>query len=815
MKVLKFGGTSVANSDSLTNVLDIIKQQEGPVAVVVSALGGITDLLTDMLSFAQYGDTSYKKLLLEIESRHLEIIKKFVPIEFQSAIISFLKKNINELESRLDAIQLLNEATPKNNATILSYGEILSSNIIYEALKYNEINATLKDSRELIKTETHQGKVIVDHEFSDKAIRNHFQNNTADVVLLPGFIASNNKGETTILGRGGSDYSAAIIASALGADVLEIWTDVSGMYTADPKIVAQAKPIDKLSYYEAMELSHFGAKVIYPPTLQPLIEKNIPITIKNTFARDEKGTIVDNSPMIENGEIVKGISHIDKVALINLEGSGMIGITGFSKRFFETLSEENINVIMITQASSEYSICIAVKEEEATKAKKVIDQKFSFEITANKVNPAQIEKDMVNVAVVGEKMKDHQGISGRLFSSLGANNINIRAIAQGASERNISIIIDKKNVIKAINTLHESFFEAQIKELNLFVTGVGNVGSKLLEQIEKQTEYLIENLRLKIRVIGISNSRKMILGDDAIDLSQWKSMLEESKTPADMDLFFEHAKKLNLRNSIFVDNTASEIIAYEYARYLNNNIGVVTCNKIAAADELNNYLNLKKISRKFGSPYLFETNVGAGLPIIDTLNNLIASGDQIIKIQAVLSGSLNFVFNHFKKDSSFHDVVLAAQQKGFTEPDPKIDLSGIDVARKILILARESGMNIELSEIENESFLPQECLDTKDNKSFFESLLKHSQHFEKMLEQADREKAKMKYVAQLENGKAKVGIQLIKEGHDFYNLEGSDNIILFYTNRYKEQPLIVKGAGAGADVTASGIFADIIRIGKQ
>jgi len=422
---------------------------------------------------------------------------------------------------------------------------------------------------------------------------------------------------------------------------------------------------------------------------------------------------------------------------------------------------------------------------------------------------------MVNIAVVGEKMKDHQGISGKLFSSLGANNINIRAIAQGASERNISIIIDKKNVIKAINTLHESFFEAQVKELNLFVTGVGKVGSKLLEQIEKQTDYLIENLRLKIRVIAISNSKKMVLEEEGLDLSNWRTKLQESKTIANRNSYFEYAKKLNLRNSIFVDNTASELIAKEYAQYLNNNIGVVTCNKIAAADELNNYRNLKKISRKFGSPYLFETNVGAGLPIIDTLNNLIASGDQIIKIQAVLSGSLNFVFNNFKIGASFHDVVLEAQQQGYTEPDPKIDLSGIDVARKILILARESGMSIELDEIENESFLPQECLDTKDNKSFFESLIKYSGHFEKMLENADKKGAKMKYVAQLENGKAKVGIQLVKEGHDFYNLEGSDNIIIFYTNRYKEQPLIVKGAGAGADVTASGIFADIIRIGKQ
>lgn len=805
----------MANSKRLSSVLKIVQNQKGPTAVLVSALGGITDLLMEMLSLAQSGDDNYKDNLAVIEKRHLETIKNCVPIQHQSAIISFLKKHLNELESRLDAVHLLEEATPKNNSTISAYGEILSSNIIQEIFSLNKVDSVLKDSRELIKTSSHNGREVVDKELTNKLIQDYFKKNTSDVVLLPGFIASNASGETTTLGRGGSDYSAAIIANATESEVLEIWTDVSGMFTAHPKIVAQAKPIEKLSYYEAMELSHFGAKVIYPPTLQPIIEKKIPIVIKNTFAPQDKGTLIDDTPAVENGEIVKGISHIDNVALINLEGSGMIGITGFSKRFFEALSDKNINVIMITQASSEHSICIGVKEDEAMAAKKVIDDKFAFEISINKVAPAKIEKNMVNIAVVGEKMKDHQGISGKLFSSLGANNINIRAIAQGASERNISIIIDRKNVTKAINTLHEIFFEAQIKELNLFITGLGNVGSKLLEQIEKQTIYLIENLRLKIRVIAISNSRKMVLGDDALDLKNWKSELEESQTKANRDLFFDHVKKLNLRNSIFVDNTASEIIAKEYARYLNNNIGVVTCNKIAAADELINYLNLKKISRKFGSPYLFETNVGAGLPIIDTLNNLIASGDQIIKIQAVLSGSLNFIFNNFKKGNSFHDVVLEAQQEGYTEPDPKIDLSGIDVARKILILARESGMKIELMEIENESFLPQDCLDTHDNKSFFKSLAKHSGHFEKMLENAEKKGAKMKYIAQLEDGKAKVGIQLVKEGHDFYNLEGSDNIILFYTNRYKEQPLIVKGAGAGADVTASGIFADIIRIGKQ
>ena len=492
----------------------------------------------------------------------------------------------------------------------------------------------------------------------------------------------------------------------------------------------------------------------------------------------------------------------------------MVGIPGFSKRLFEALSIAHINVIMITQASSEHSICIAVRNYDNEEAKLVIDTEFAFEISLNKVAPAKVENDLVNIAIVGDNMKNHQGISGKMFSSLGANNVNIRAIAQGASERNISIMIYKKDTQKALNTLHETFFENDIKELNLFIIGVGNVGSKLLAQIQQQQQYLKDNLLLRIRVIAISNSRTMVLGKDALDLNQWSIALENGK-PTDINAFFEHAKGLNLRNSIFVDNTANADIAYEYERYLNNNIGVVTCNKIACADTLENYMSLKRSSRKYGSPFLFETNVGAGLPIIDTLNNLIASGDQVVKIQAVLSGSLNFVFNNFKEGTLFKDVVVQAQKEGYTEPDPKIDLSGIDVARKILILARESGLKIELKDIENVPFLPKECLDTPDNETFFESLIDHKDHFDKLLNDARSKNARLKYVAQLENGIAKVGLQEIPEGHDFYNLEGSDNIILFFTNRYTEQPLIVKGAGAGAEVTASGIFADIIRIGKR
>ena len=814
MKVLKFGGSSVASSENINKVINIVKDNSynHKISVVVSALGGITDLLLEAGNLACNSDENYKNSLKIIENRHLQVARELIPVNNQSSVLGTIKNILNKLESTLEGVFLINELSNKTSDKIVSYGELLSSYVISEAMKNRQLDAVLKNSQELIVTNENFSNAAVKFEKTNVLIETFFKQNNHKIVILPGFVALTEKGEVSTIGRGGSDYTAAIITAATNASILEIWTDVSGMYTANPKIVKQAFPIKDISYQEAMELSHFGAKVLYPPTIQPVLEKEIPIVIKNTFDADAEGTLI--AKISSNTNPIKGISHIENMTLITLEGSGMIGIPGFSKRLFGALSQEKINVSLITQASSEHSICIAINNSDAENAKTAIDSEFSYEIEQHRVDPLIIEENNAIIALVGDHMKSHQGISGKMFSTLGKNNVNIRAIAQGASEKNISAVISHKDIKKALNSLHAAFFEDQTKELNLFIVGVGNVGGKLLEQIKKQHDYLIDNLKIQVRVIALTNSKKMLFNEDGIDLDNWKSPLENAEN-LDMDLFHDKVSALNFRNSIFVDNTANESISNLYADYLKESVAVVTCNKIACSSNYSNYLNLKKLAREYNAPFLFETNVGAGLPIIDTLKNLIASGDKVTKIQAVLSGSLNFIFNNFNKETAFYNVVQQAGIEGYTEPDPRIDLSGVDVMRKILILARESGTKLELSDIENDSFLPKSSVEANSVADFMETLKTEAIHFNKIQEKAATNNCRLKYVAEFDNGKAKVGLKEIPSDHPFYNLDGSDNIVLFFTERYSQQPLIIKGAGAGAAVTASGLFADIIRIGNN
>jgi len=818
MTVLKFGGTSVANAENIEKVIDIVKQKlnDDSLLVIVSALGGTTDALLQCGKLAAVADESYKEKLHEIEQRHITTVKELIPVQHQSALLSMVKKMCNEIEDLCNGVFLLNELSPRTIDKLLSYGELLSSQIITAAFASRDIAASWIDSSAIIKTNSDFGNAIVDFQLTNGNVAQLMKQSKNKLSVIPGFIASDSRNITTTLGRGGSDYTAAIFAAAVNAASLEIWTDVSGMMTADPRWVANAKIIPSISYQEAMELSHFGAKVIYPPTIQPVLSKNIPVWIKNTFAKNEHGTLIKMDAESE-GNIIRGISSINNIALLSLEGSGMVGVPGFSKRLFESLSSAFVNVILITQGSSEHSICVGVDAINAERAKKVIDLAFAGEIAMQRVEPLIVEQDLSIVALVGDHMKSHPGISGKMFGALGKNGVNVRAIAQGSSERNISAVISTADVRKAINVLHEEFFETSYKQINIFIAGAGNVGSKLLRQLNQQQKFLRDHLRLQIRVVGIANSKKVVSKNEGIDLSEWEEALANGDN-SDINKFVDKILEKNLRNSVFVDVTASDKVATVYERLLQKAVSVVACNKIACSSAYMNYKKLKDLANEFNASFLYETNVGAGLPVIGTLTDLLRSGDKVKSIEAVLSGTLNFVFNNYDGKRLFADVVKQAQDEGYTEPDPRLDLSGKDVMRKIMILARETGEKIEMDDIANNSFMPESCM-KGSVENFYNEMAKHEAHFKKLYDEAVNKNAKLKFVASYHNpgggtARAAVGLQHISPEQDLYHLYGKDNVVLFYTDRYNEQPLVVKGAGAGAEVTASGVFADIMRAAR-
>lgn len=813
MQILKFGGTSVANAENIKQVKNIILEKgREKIIIVLSAFGGVTDQLLQCGLLASKGEHHYKEKLRELTERHLTTVKELFPLNKQSSVLSFVMQQCNEAEDICNGIFLLNDFTERTKDKILSYGELISSQIISAYFSSEGLPNKWIDARKIITSDSNYTKAAVQFDITNSNIQKFFSLQNDELFIVPGFVASDENGNTTTLGRGGSDYTAAILGAALNASLVEIWTDVSGMMTADPGMVNNAKSIKHISYQEAMELSHFGAKVIYPPTIQPLMSRNIPLWIKNTFCPHDEGTVLQ-SHVHHEGNIITGISSIPKIALLSLEGSGMIGIPGFSKRLFEALASNSVNVILITQASSEHSICVGVDEHAAAKAKEIIDKTFSFEIEKKIVNPLLIENHLAIIALVGDKMKSHPGISGRMFSALGRNGVNVRAIAQGSSERNISAVIATGDIKKALNVLHEEFFETTYKQVNLFIAGTGNVGSRLLAQLEKQQQYLQDHLRLHIRVIGLTNSRNMHFNDEGITLSRWKEDLQKSEA-TNLDDFISEIHCKNLRNSVFVDVTATEKVARTYDKIISKNISIVACNKIACSSSYHYYKNLKDVSRDHNVSFLFETNVGASLPIIGTINDLLRSGDRINKMEAVLSGTLNFVFNHYDGTKSFADVVRQAQKEGYTEPDPRLDLSGKDVMRKIMILAREAGEQLEMEDIINHSFMPEACMQGSV-ENFYEEMEHQENYFKQLYKNAASKGCKLKFVATYAPGdggaKAVVGLKQIDAAHDFYHLYGKDNIVLFYTNRYADQPMVVKGAGAGAEVTASGVFADIIR----
>lgn len=815
MKVLKFGGSCIRSAKDIRNISTIINNYPGKekLIIVVSAFQGITDQLEQCGNLAVNKSAGYQKAINAIESLHLTVIDELFPVTDQSPVKAEVKVMINEVEDLCTGISFIEEFSPKTKDALIQYGELLSACIIYSFLKKDESDAMYVDAREVIITDENFGSANLNLELSLNKIRERFSG-VNRIVVIPGFIASAASGQATTLGREGSDYTAAIIATAVNALSLDKWTNVDGIMTADPSIVKNALPIKSLSYDEAMELAHFGAKVIYPPTLHTVIEKGIPIYIRNAFAPDKPGTKIC-SEKAKNGTNVKGLSSIENIALITVSGSGMVGVPGISMRLFGALAGKMVNIIFITQASSEHSITIGFNQTDIEIASEAISNEFSIEIQIGKVNELEIEKNLSIVAIVGDKMKKSIGLAGKAFNSLGKNGVNIRSIAQGSSERNISMVIKRDDLKKALNTLHESFFLSETKRMHLFLIGTGNVGSALLNQIHEQSEYLKKKHTIELKLIGIANSKKMYFDEAGIDTGSWNKELNNNGMKTDPAKFLNKARKLNLRNSIFIDETADDRITKLYQGFLEASISVVTSNKIASSSEFEYYNLLQETARKKNIKFLYETNVGAGLPIIKTIHDLIDSGDRILKLQAVLSGSLNYIFNSFNENISFSEVVKIAHKKGYTEPDPKIDLSGTDVRRKLLILARECGSQMELDDIKCEPFLPVVCLKSKTNEEFYSKLADQNEYFESLRKKALLKNEKLRFIAEWEPGKGFVGLSGIGPDHPFYNLDGKDNIIVIYTDRYKKQPLVIKGAGAGAEVTASGVFADIMRISVQ
>lgn len=810
MKVFKFGGTSVGSSAGLQNIRQIIGREDGRVVVVVSALGGVTDQLIAVSRAAATADADYTEQYEAICERHRAAVAESVPADRQADTLAGVEALLDELGNILRGVFLIQDLSSKTTNTIVSYGERLSSLIVSRIIE----DAVLRDARAFIKTEPYFNKHIVDFTLTNELVRSTFADN-ARVSVVPGFISSDKiNGEATTLGRGGSDYTAAIIAAATGAEVLNIYTDVDGFMTADPRVIGKAYLIESLTFLEAMELCNFGAKVIYPPTIFPAYNHNIPIYIKNTYRPEGPGTYISRTKTAADGDVrkaIKGISSINDSCLLTIRGLGMVGVIGVNYRIFKALAKAGISVFLVSQASSENTTSIGLRRDDAEHARAVLSAEFAQEIAMGEIDEIMLECDLATVAIVGENMRNCPGVAGKLFGTLGRNGINVIALAQGASETNISFVIKVDSLRKALNVIHDSFFLSEYQVLNLFLTGIGLVGGSLIEQIRAQQTELLRNNALKINVVGISNSRRSIFNRDGIDLARYKELLETEGIPTTPDKVRDCIVEMNMFNSVFVDCTASPEVATIYGDLLSHNVSVVTANKIAASSDYEHYAALKNTARTRGVKFLFETNVGAGLPIINTINDLRHSGDTILGLKAVLSGTLNYIFNVLSEDIPFSRAVAMAMEAGYAEPDPRIDLSGTDVVRKLVILARESGYKVEQEDVVKNLFVPDYIFEGSTD-DFWAKVPELDAAFEEKRRALAAEGKKWRFVASLDNGACSVGLQEVEAGHPFYDLEGSNNIILITTARYNEYPLQIKGYGAGASVTAAGVFADIMSI---